>query len=197
VTYRRGLQLLTLFSDESGLALHVIGMLLTVEAYAVSARSVIFLLMRIGIAEVIRVLSSPLLIRFLLLLTTTLGPTTGLLPLLEPRVGGIPRRVLRCGRLSASQVRDASSGAERRPTCFDNRGRVWLLSPFVVPSSGGQFASASSSFGLLKCSEFSSRRSKISQALHTITRIQYRVGSRGLDERSSPCSVCVGSPSGV
>ena len=90
VTYRCGLQLLTPSSDESGVAPHVIGMLLTVEAHVVSARSVLFLLMRIGIAEVIRVLSSPLLIRFLLLLTTTLGPTTGLLPLLEPRVRVIP-----------------------------------------------------------------------------------------------------------
>jgi hypothetical protein len=90
VTYRRGLQLLTPFSDESGVTPHVIGMLLTIEAHVVSARSVLFLLMRIGIAEVIRVLSSPLLIRFLLLPTTTLGPTTGLLPLLEPRVRVIP-----------------------------------------------------------------------------------------------------------
>jgi len=34
------------------------------------------------------------------------------------------RRVLRCARLSTSQVRDASSGAERRPSCFHNRRRV-------------------------------------------------------------------------
>jgi hypothetical protein len=51
------------------------------------------------------------------------------------------RRVLRCARLSASQVRDASSGAERRPACFHNCGRVWLLSSFVLPSSVGVPAS--------------------------------------------------------
>jgi hypothetical protein len=62
VTYRRGLQLLAPFSDESGVAPHVIGMLLTVEAHVISSRTVLFLLMRIGIAEVIRVLGSPLLI---------------------------------------------------------------------------------------------------------------------------------------
>ena len=37
--------------------------------------------------------------------------------------------------------------------------------------------------GLLNCSEFSSRLSKISQALDAITGIQFRVGSRGLDKR--------------
>lgn len=44
-------------------------------------------------------------------------------------------RVLRCARLSASEIRDASSGAEGRPSGFHNRRRVWLLSSFVLPSS--------------------------------------------------------------
>ena len=43
--------------------------------------------------------------------------------------------------------------------------------------------------GLLNCSEFSSRLSKISQTLDAITGIQFRVGSRGLDERWSLGSV--------
>jgi len=42
---------------------------------------------------------------------------------------------------------------------------------------------------LLNCSEFSSRLSKITQALYSITGIQFRVGSRGLDERWSLGSV--------
>jgi len=37
--------------------------------------------------------------------------------------------------------------------------------------------------GLLNCSEFSSRLSKISQALDAISGIQFLAGSRGLDER--------------
>jgi hypothetical protein len=45
--------------------------------------------------------------------------------------------VLRCARLSASEIRDASSGAEGRPLCFHNRRSVWLLSPFVLSSSVG------------------------------------------------------------
>jgi len=43
--------------------------------------------------------------------------------------------------------------------------------------------------GLLNCSEFSGRLPKISQALNAITGIQFRVGSRGLDERWSFGSV--------
>jgi hypothetical protein len=42
---------------------------------------------------------------------------------------------------------------------------------------------------LLNCSEFSGRLSKITQTLHSITGIQFRVGSRGLDERWSLGSV--------
>src|SRR6266576_3555810 len=65
-------------------------MLLAVEAHVVSARSVLFPLPRIGTAEVIWILGSPLLIGFLLLLAATFGPTTRLLPSLEPRVRVIP-----------------------------------------------------------------------------------------------------------
>src|SRR5437899_5955078 len=65
-------------------------MLLAVEAHVISARSVLFLLPRIGTAEVIGILGSPLLIGFLLLLAPTFGPTTRLLPSLEPRVRVIP-----------------------------------------------------------------------------------------------------------
>jgi hypothetical protein len=43
--------------------------------------------------------------------------------------------------------------------------------------------------GLLNCSEFSSRLSKISQALYSITGIQFRIGNKGLDERWSLGSV--------
>lgn len=50
---------------------------------------------------------------------------------------------------------------------------------------------------LLNCSQFSSRLSKISQALDAITGFQFRVGSRGLDERWSLGSVCVSRCSGV
>jgi hypothetical protein len=44
---------------------------------------------------------------------------------------------------------------------------------------------------LLNCTEFSSRLSEISQTLDAITGIQFRLGSRGLDERWSLGSVCV------
>jgi hypothetical protein len=50
---------------------------------------------------------------------------------------------------------------------------------------------------LLNCSEFSSRLSKITQALYSITGIQFRVGSRGLDERWSLGSVSVSRCSSV
>src|SRR5437016_14007507 len=65
-------------------------MLLAVEAHVISARSVLFLLPRIGTAEVIGILGSPLLIGFLLLLAPTFGPTTRLLPSVQPRVRVIP-----------------------------------------------------------------------------------------------------------
>jgi hypothetical protein len=45
--------------------------------------------------------------------------------------------------------------------------------------------------GLLNCSEFSGRLSKITQALYSITGTQFRVGSRGLDKRWSLGSVCI------
>jgi hypothetical protein len=50
---------------------------------------------------------------------------------------------------------------------------------------------------LLNCSEFASRLSKITQALYLIAGIQFRVGSRGLDERWSLGSVCVSRRSNV
>ena len=50
---------------------------------------------------------------------------------------------------------------------------------------------------LLNCSEFSSRLSEISQTLDAITGIQFRVGSRGLDERWPLGSVCVSRCSNV
>lgn len=62
VTYRRLSQLLAPLLDESRVAPYVVGVLLTVVAHIVSARSVLFLLMRVHAAEVIRVLGSPLLI---------------------------------------------------------------------------------------------------------------------------------------
>ena len=51
--------------------------------------------------------------------------------------------------------------------------------------------------GLLNCSEFSSRLSKVTQALYSITGIQFRVGGRGLDKRWSLGSVCISRCSSV
>jgi hypothetical protein len=51
--------------------------------------------------------------------------------------------------------------------------------------------------GLLNCTEFSIRLSEISQTLDAITGIQFRVGSRGLDERWPLGSVCVSRCSNV
>jgi hypothetical protein len=48
---------------------------------------------------------------------------------------------------------------------------------------------------LLNGSEFSSRLSKISQTHDSISGIQFRVGSRGLDEGRPFGAVCVGSRS--
>jgi hypothetical protein len=62
-------------------------MLLAVAALVVGTRSVDFLLVLIGAAKVIRVLAPPLPTRLLLLLAATVRLTTGLLPLLEPRMG--------------------------------------------------------------------------------------------------------------
>jgi hypothetical protein len=50
---------------------------------------------------------------------------------------------------------------------------------------------------LLNGSEFSSRFSKISQTHDSISGIQFRVGSGGLDERRPFGSVCVSSCSSV
>jgi hypothetical protein len=50
---------------------------------------------------------------------------------------------------------------------------------------------------LLNCTEFSSRLSEISQTLDAITGIQFRLGSRGLDEWWSLGSVCVSRCSNV
>ena len=61
-------------------------MLLAVAPPIVGARSVDFFLVFVSTAEVIRVLRPPLLIGFTLLLAATVGPTTGLLSLVEPRV---------------------------------------------------------------------------------------------------------------
>jgi hypothetical protein len=86
-TYRRRSHPLATFLDESRVALHVVGMLLTVAALVGGTRSVDFLLVLIGAAKVIRVLAPPLPTRLLLLLAATVRLTTGLLPLLKPRVG--------------------------------------------------------------------------------------------------------------
>jgi hypothetical protein len=86
-TYRRRSQPLATFLDESRVALHVVRMLLTVAALVGGTRSVDFLLVLIGAAKVIRVLAPPLPTRLLLLLAATVRLTTGLLPLLEPRMG--------------------------------------------------------------------------------------------------------------
>jgi hypothetical protein len=86
-TYRRRSRPLATFLDESRVAPHVVGMLLTVAALIVGTRSVDFLLVLIGTAKVIRVLGPPLLTGLLLLLAATVRLTTGLLPLLELRMG--------------------------------------------------------------------------------------------------------------
>jgi hypothetical protein len=65
-------------------------MLLTIETHVVSAGSVFFFLVRIGVAEIIWVLGAPLPIGSLLLLMTTFRLPTGSLPLLEPWVRVIP-----------------------------------------------------------------------------------------------------------
>src|SRR5271169_6395055 len=86
-TYRRRSQPLAAFLDESRVAPHVVGMLLTVAALVIGARSVNSLLVLIGAAKVIRVLAPPLPTRLLFLLAATVRLTAGLLPLLEPRMG--------------------------------------------------------------------------------------------------------------
>ena len=70
-TYRRRSQPLATFLDESRVAPHIVGMLLTVAALVVGTRSVDFLLVLIGAAKVIRVLAPPLLTGLLLPLAAT------------------------------------------------------------------------------------------------------------------------------
>jgi hypothetical protein len=65
-------------------------MLLAVAALFLGTRSVLFFLHGIGAAKVIRVLAPPLLIGLPLLLLATLRSATGLLPLLESRMGMKP-----------------------------------------------------------------------------------------------------------
>ena len=89
-TYRCRSQLLTAFSNEGRVAPHVIGVLLTITTLVAGARSVLFLLKRISIPKVFRVLGPPLLIGLSLQLAATVRTTTGLLPLLEPRMGMKP-----------------------------------------------------------------------------------------------------------
>src|SRR5438094_7733072 len=85
VTYRRRSQLLATFSDESRVAPHVVGMLLTVAALVVGARTVLFLLQRVSTARVFRVLRPPLLIESPLLFSATVRTATGPLPLFGRR----------------------------------------------------------------------------------------------------------------
>src|SRR6266403_2130594 len=77
-TYRCRSQLLTAFSNEGRVAPHVVGMLLTITTLVAGARSVLFLLKRISIPKVFRVLGPPLLIGLLPLLAARMGmkPTT-------------------------------------------------------------------------------------------------------------------------
>ena len=89
-TYRRRSQPLAPFLNQGRVALHVVRMLLTIAALVLGARSVRFLLERIGTMKVIRVRGPPLVIRLSLLLAATIRSTTGLLPLLEPRMGMKP-----------------------------------------------------------------------------------------------------------
>jgi hypothetical protein len=89
-TYRRRSQLLAPFSDESRVAPHVVGMLLTVTALVVCSCPVLFLLQRIKTMEIIGVLGPPLLIGSLLLLAATVRSATGFLPLLESWIGVKP-----------------------------------------------------------------------------------------------------------
>ena len=87
-TYRCRSQLLTAFSNEGRVAPHVVGMLLTITTLVAGARSVLFLLKRISIPKVFRVLGPPLLIGLSLLLAATVRTTTGLL---NVGYNGLPR----------------------------------------------------------------------------------------------------------
>src|SRR5690348_8432199 len=65
-------------------------MLFAVATLFLGTRSVLFFLKCISAAKVIGVLVPPFLIEPALLLPTAFGSTTGLLPLLEPRMGMKP-----------------------------------------------------------------------------------------------------------
>jgi hypothetical protein len=65
-------------------------MLLTVAALFLGTRSVLFFLKCISAAKVIGVLVPPFLVEPALLLSAAFSSTTGLLPLLEPRMGMKP-----------------------------------------------------------------------------------------------------------
>src|SRR3982074_2292671 len=87
----RGLSpLLAPISHEGRVASHVVGVLLAVAALFLGTRSVLFFLHGIGAAKVIRVLAPPFHIGLPLLLLAALRSATGLLPLLEPRMGMKP-----------------------------------------------------------------------------------------------------------
>ena len=122
VTYRCLSQLLAPFSDESGVAPHVVRMQLAIEAHVVSARSVLCFLQRIGTTEVIRVLGPPLLIEPVLLFLATLGRATSLLALFESRMWMKPAPTVRTPSprehgfplQATSQAKKRNRGARKR-----------------------------------------------------------------------------------
>jgi hypothetical protein len=133
-TYRCLSQLLTPFSNESRVAPHVVGMVLAIATLVVGARSVLCLLPRISAAGVVRVFSPPLLIEPPLLFLTTLGPTTGLLPLLEPRMGMKPTSTKRTSPprehtflLRANILRKGQNRGRRERKRKSKRERLWLF----------------------------------------------------------------------
>lgn len=113
-TYRRRSQPLAAFLDESRVAPHVVGMLLTVAALVIGTRSVDFLLVLIGAAKVIRVLAPPLPTRLLFLLVATVRLTAGLLPLLEPRMGIKPTTTKRTSPPREHSLLPTSGGEANR-----------------------------------------------------------------------------------
>ena len=133
-TYRCLSQLLTPFSNESRVAPHVVGMVLAIATLVVGARSVLCLLPRISAAGVVRIFSPPLLIEPPLLFLTTLGPTTGLLPLLEPRMGMKPTSTKRTSPprehtflLRANILRKGQNRGRRERKRKSKRERLWLF----------------------------------------------------------------------
>jgi hypothetical protein len=113
-TYRHRSQPLATFLDESRVAPHVVGMLLTVAALVVGTRSVNFLLVLIGAAKVIRVLAPPLPTRLLFLLAATVRLTAGFLPLLEPRMGIKPTTTKRTPPLREHFFSSSESQEEKQ-----------------------------------------------------------------------------------